>query len=124
MITEQRGNTIARAIAKTHRDGKILTRELVAELDLNMAAAFRDAQEKVPVDSRSLKNSGRSGTDVRDGDTWIGYMAWGGPSAPKDVDYAIYVMAEGGEHDWLRDSHLYDAAIEAVIDAHMRKNLA
>jgi len=124
VIREDRTRSLHRAELEARRIGKVLTKELTAELDLTTAAAFRDAQEKVPTKSRSLKNSGRSGSDVRDdGETWIGYMAWGGPSAPHDVDYAIYVMANGGESDWLRESHAYDAALEAVINLHLRKNL-
>ncbi len=33
---------------------------------------------------------------------WEGRLEWGGPSAPKDVDYAIYERARGDDHDFVK----------------------
>lgn len=41
---------------------------------------------------------------------WEGALHFGGPSAPKDVDYAIYERARGGMHDFLQP------AIDSVPD--------
>ncbi|KRF19409.1 hypothetical protein ASG90_20565 [Nocardioides sp. Soil797] len=124
MITQQRDRSVVRAAAQSHRDGKLLTKELRAGLDVAMSMAFADAQSKVHHQSGALLASGRHGTSVRDdGETWIGYMAWGGASAGSSADAGIYEMALGGEHDWLRDSWAYDEAIEETIDRHIRKHL-
>lgn len=124
MIRQDRTRSVARATEQARRDGRVLTKALTTELGVVMAGAFGDAQSKIPIDSGALLASGRHGTDVRDGgDTWIGYMAWGGESNPHEVDYAIYVLAHGGEHDWLRDAWAYNEAIEATIDRHIGKHL-
>ncbi|WP_019874176.1 hypothetical protein [Sporichthya polymorpha] len=113
------------AIRQAERDAKVITPALRAALDAVMTGAFADAQSKIHRDSGALAASGRHGTSVRDdGDTWIGWMAWGGEHGGRAVDQAIFEQAEGGQHDWLRDSHEYDDAIEATIDAHIRAHLA
>lgn len=119
MSVTQEAKSLDRAIADAARLQEFFTPALRAELHSAISAAFADAQAKVHVLSGSLKASGRHGTVMRDhGDTWIGYMAWGGASAPHDVDYAIYAMANGGDSDWLRDSHVYEEHIDQIIRHH------
>ncbi len=124
MIVQDRGKSVARALVQLERDSRIITPSLRAELDMQVTSAFGDAQSKIPVESGALLASGRCGSSVRDGgDTYVGYMAWGGESVPHEVDYAIFVAAAGGEFDWLRDSWAYDEAMEETIGRHMRRHL-
>lgn len=126
-VRQARGRTIGAAVEGLRRDSRVLTEELVADLDVTMAATFGAAQAMVPVELGSLRNSGRSGSDVRDrGETWIGWMSWGGESQPREVDYAVYAMAagEGGEGDWLRESHVYEKVFDAVIRSNVARRLA
>ncbi|MBS42835.1 MAG: hypothetical protein CMH83_06665 [Nocardioides sp.] len=120
MTVRQRGRALDRGSQRA-RGLDVLNARTLTALDGVIAAAFVDAQSKVPRQTGALANSGRSGTDVRDGgETWIGYMAWGGASVPKDVEYAIYAMSNGGESDWLRDAPAYNEAIETVIEGALR----
>lgn len=90
-------------------------------------AAFADTQARVHapgnpgspnyVPTGSLRNSGRTSTSF-DGSTFEGTISYGGPSPgfPNDpVEYAIYEMARGGEHDFLGGIvKFHEAYLEAV----------
>lgn len=120
-VQQDRRHSTARAKAQAERDAKIITPKLTAELEATTRTAFADAQSKVHTLSGALLASGRLVTDVRDhGETWLAYMIWGGTPA---TEHAIYEAAEGGTHDWLRDSHVYSDAIEAVIESNIREHL-
>lgn len=62
----------------------------------------------------SLFNSGRKSTDF-DGYHWEANITYGGPSSPRDVDYAIYEMARGGVHDFFRTLPAYGPQFESAI---------
>ena len=82
-----------------------------------LALAYADTQARVPrpgaphvltyVPTGSLANSGSTSSDF-DGSTWTGEITYGGPSAPNDVDYAIYEMARGGVHDFFAGLPAFD----------------
>lgn len=107
------------------------TFRMLKGLQIVLEHAFLDTQEKAHVISGSLKASGKSSEDW-DGEKWTANIEYGGPlittpipapgyspsqTAPKDpVDYAIYEMARGGEHDWFRDLPLFEPFFEKVFD--------
>lgn len=99
----------------------------IAALRTVHKAAYADTQVRVHapgnpgspnyVPTGSLRNSGRTSTTF-DGDTFVGEITYGGPSPgfPNDpVEYAIYEMARGGEHDFLGGlTAFHEAYLEAL----------
>lgn len=122
LIRERPGRSVDEAATRARRMRRVVTPDLTAELDLALGSAFMDAQSRVPIESGSLRNSGRVEAHAsEDGDRWVGAMVWGGPSAPHDVDYAIYAMGSQPENDWLRGSAAYEEALDEVIESHLRR---
>lgn len=88
-----------------------------------LKAAFEETQARTHVITGSLKASGKTETDFGD-DIWTGYIIYGGalwktatPGPPHDpVDYAIYEMARGGEHDFYSGLVGYEDRIGEIID--------
>lgn len=119
-IGQDRGRSIARATAEARRTGRVITPALTAELDLLVATAYRTTQERVGVESGALKASGRSGSDVRDDHTtYVGFIGYGNGTPP--VDYALYHLAVN--EPWFEGIPATEAAMEATIDAHLRRHL-
>lgn len=100
-----------RAIARLEN---MPTPEMTAKLDALFEASFAEAEARVHILSGSLKASGKESTSSGD-NQWEGEMRWGGPSAPHEVDYAIYEKARHGAHDWLAEMPGYDHAYVALI---------
>jgi hypothetical protein len=82
------------------------------ELDLALALVFEDTQGKVHVQSGALLSSGRTDTDF-DGTTWIGSVVYG----PPGVSYAEMERKRGGEHDFLRDTELYNEVFLSAMES-------
>lgn len=90
--------------------------KLVGELEAVFAEAYLDTQDKTHIITGSLKASGKKATDF-DGNDWEGTISYGGSSGGPNnpVDYAIYEMARGGDHDFFRDLGVYEQQMHAVI---------
>lgn len=87
-------------------------------------AAFVDTQARTHIITGSLKASGKTSSDF-DGDVWEGTIEYGGalwgvpaPGPPNDpVDYAIYEMARGGEHDFFGGLPGFEDQMGEIIDS-------
>lgn len=96
--------------------------ETTVELEALLRAAFLDTQARTHVITGSLKASGASSSDF-DGEVWQGSITYGGvlfkvpvPGPPHDpVDYAIYEMARGGEHDFFSGLPGFENQIEQIL---------
>lgn len=88
-------------------------------LESTLRAAFQDTQQRVHIITGSLRLSGRSESDF-DGVNWMGEIVYGGPSAgPNDpVTYAIYEMARGGDHDFMRGMPNFFEGFETAMMRH------
>lgn len=86
-------------------------------LEAALEAAFMETQAVVHVITGSLKLSGRTSSDY-DGHTWTGEIIYGGPSSGPNnpVDYAIYEMQRGGDHDFMAGIPLYESNFSEAID--------
>lgn len=99
----------------------------VGEIEVLFRAAFEATQAATHIITGSLKASGHTNTDVTE-NAWTGQIIYGGalfgaasPGPPHDpVDYAIYELARGGEHDFLAPAEAVfnDAAVSQIIDAY------
>jgi len=94
--------------------------KLVGAMEAVLHAVFLDTQARTHVITGSLKASGTSESDY-DGDGWKGNITYGGVSTGPNnpVDYAIYEMARGGEHDFFGNIPEFYPAFEAAITKHM-----
>jgi len=91
----------------------------IRELELGLESAFLQSQAQTHVISGALRNSGRTESDVINGQVWEGTITYGGDSQPHFVDYAIYEQARGGDHDFMRGlAEIMDRAMEASIAIH------
>lgn len=65
------------------------------------------SQAIVHIETGSLKNSGKT-KEKSSRRRWEGTLTYGGPSAGVNnpVDYAIYELARGGDHDFIANTHL------------------
>ena len=96
---------------------------ITARLESVLAEFFADTQARTHVISGSLKASGQPQSDY-DGDLWTGEVTYGGvmwrtptPGPPNDpVDYAIYEMARGGDHDFFAGGPAYIDKFEDVVN--------
>lgn len=94
----------------------------VGKLEEILAAAFVETQAATHILTGSLKASGKTDTDF-DGDVWEGSITYGGvlwrspfPGPANDpVDYAIYEMARGGDHDFFAPLTAFDGAVSHVL---------
>lgn len=114
MIVNER-DSLREAIESVRR-ARLPTREMRAELDGVLHAAFMDTQARAHVITGRLKASGRESSD-RMTDGWHGQIAYGGPG----VEQAIYEVARGGAHDPLGGLPAYEEAFEEVIDRGIRE---
>jgi hypothetical protein len=97
----------------------------VGEIETLFRVAFEATQAATHVITGSLKASGHTDTDVTE-DSWTGRIIYGGPlfgapapGPPNDpVEYAIYEMARGGEHDFLAPAEAVfnDTALSKIVD--------
>ena len=96
---------------------------ITARLEKVLAEFFEDTQARTHIITGSLKSSGVTDSDY-DGDLWHGSVTYGGslwktpaPGPPNDpVDYAIYEMARGGEHDFFSGYPAYMDKFEEVVN--------
>jgi hypothetical protein len=99
--------------------------QVTGALDIVLEAAYADTQVRVPrpgaqhvptyVPTGALANSGATDRSF-DGTTWVGEITYGGPSAPHDVEYAIYEMARGGIHDFFAGLPAFDQRyVDAIL---------
>lgn len=97
---------------------------LTSRLQSAHRLTFLDVQGKTHVITGSLKLSETTSTDY-DGRTWEGHITAGGPSpGPNNpVNYAIYEMARGGEHNFFRDIPLFYRLYEEAIMQHYREGM-
>lgn len=101
---------------------------IVGDLEAVLQTAFMLTQVKTHVLTGSLKASGKTDTDF-DGDEWVGTISYGGalwktPSpgpANNPVDYAIYEMARGGDHDFFGPLVAFEGMMEEVLLDHWSK---
>lgn len=90
-----------------------------------LQAAYVDTQARTHILTGSLKATGRAESDF-DGEVWTGTIEYGGalwrppmgPGPAKDpVDYAIYEMARGGEHDFFSGLPGFEDKFGEIIDS-------
>lgn len=97
--------------------------KIVAKLEKILAEFYADTQARTHVITGSLKASGIPDSDY-DADKWEGSITYGGtlwrgpaPGPPNDpVDYAIYEMARGGDHDFFKEAPYYIEKFEEVVE--------
>lgn len=117
----ERGDPIKNWIAAM-RDYAGPPHKPVHELELMLAAAFAETQAATHVITGSLKASGKTESDFDD-DQWEGSISYGGvlwkapaPGPANDpVDYAIYEMARGGDHDFFGPLVTYEGKVEQIL---------
>jgi hypothetical protein len=81
-----------RAAAQTVRAiGDRAYARFVTNLEDVMADIFAETQVLVPVETGALKRSGRVVREAVTADGVVLSIAYGGPSEPRYVDYAVYV---------------------------------
>ncbi len=102
---------------------------VTGKLEAALQAAFEDTQARTHIITGSLKASGKTSTDF-DGELWEGEITYGGDlwsppvqppgkGNPNDpVDYAIYEMARGAEHDFFSGIREYEDMFEDAINEH------
>lgn len=96
--------------------------ETTVELEALLRAAFLETQARTHIITGSLKASGKTASDF-DGDVWTGTITYGGalwrtpaPGPPNDpVDYAIYEMVRGGDHDFFAGLVGFEDKIEEIL---------
>ncbi len=95
----------------------------VARLENVLDAFFTDTQARTHILTGSLKASGYPESDY-DADEWHGSITYGGalwrpplgPGPAQDpVDYAIYEMARGDDHDFFSHAPIFSAQFEQVV---------
>lgn len=106
-------------IDEVDRIGSPPTFETVGRLESVLRNAFLNTQARTHIITTSLKLSGRSSSDF-DGKTWQAGITYGGPSTGpiNPVEYAVYEMARGGEHNFFRDLPLFDQAYLDAVASH------
>ena len=100
-----------------------LSFRIVAKLEKVLADFFKNTQSRTHVITGSLKASGIPESDY-DADKWTGSITYGGtlwkspaPGPAKDpVEYAIYEMNRGGDHDFYADAPFYEQKFEDVVN--------
>lgn len=119
IVHEDPHYSLKAAIAQAKKLG-IPSFKLVHELELVLAAAFADTQARAHVITGSLKASGKTSSDF-DGEDWKGEISYGGASAGPNnpVDYAIYEMARGGDHDFFAGLPGYESKFESAIEKYL-----
>lgn len=94
----------------------------IARLEAVLALQFADTQERTHILTGSLKISGRPESDYDSATRhWSASITYGGeaPGAINNpVDYAIYEMARGGDHDFFAGLSRYDDLYPEAINSH------
>lgn len=101
--------------------------EATVKLEGVLQAAFGETQAATHVITGSLKASGKTESDMHE-DEWVGTIEYGGelwavpsPGPARDpVDYAIYEMARGGDHDFFGPLVAYEGKIEEILVEHFK----
>lgn len=90
--------------------------KLIARLERLLSTTFDATQGATHVITKSLKLSGKRSSDW-DNVEWTGEITYGGESTGVNnpVEYAIYEMARGGSHDFLRPAYEAEPLFEAAI---------
>lgn len=78
------------------------TPKMSALLDGMLAQTYAATNLATHVLTGALKASEKVEKDKPRLHQWEGQVRFGGPSVPKNVDYAIYERARGGDHDFLQ----------------------
>jgi hypothetical protein len=99
--------------------------KVTGKLEAALQKVFMDTQERVHIITGSLKASGKTNTEF-DGELWEGEIEYGGelwgppsPGPPNDpVEYAIFEMARGGDHDFFGGIQQYEDDFEDAINEH------
>jgi hypothetical protein len=120
------GTSLDEAIKELKRLGGPPGFKVVNALEAVLQAAFLETQAATHIITGSLKASGRTSSDTSDAWVWEGEISYGGPlyrapapGPPNDpVDYAIYEMARGGDHDFFAALPGFDDAWVHAIDMH------
>lgn len=88
----------------------------IGKLEKLLSATFAATQAATHIITTSLKQSGKVESDF-DGAHWEGSIEYGGDSTGpiNPVDYAIYEMARGGDHNFLAPAEAAEPAFEAII---------
>lgn len=130
---------MAKTEIKFHESGDVLTNwiadlkesaepyEATVKLEALVQTAFAETQAATHIITGSLKASGKTETDMHD-DEWVGTIEYGGalwktpaPGPANDpVDYAIYEMARGGDHDFFAPLHVYEGKVEEILVEHFK----
>jgi hypothetical protein len=90
-------------------------------LDTAFELGYETVKADVHVQTSSLKNSGKKSTK-HGRSKWEGKFSFGGPSTGVNnpVDYAIYELDRGGDHDFMKTTPQMRAtfvtAIKTVLD--------
>lgn len=119
-IVERKGTI--REWAQSMRETSEPPYVVVGELESMLASAFTLTQVATHVITGSLKASGKTESDF-DGEVWTGQITYGGalwktpaPGPPNDpVNYAIYEMARGGEHDFFGPLVVFEGRVEEIL---------
>lgn len=96
---------------------------VIAKLEETLAENFAMTQERVHVITGSLKLSGFTDSHWDpESYGWTGTIIYGGASTGPNnpVDYAIYEMARGGEHDFMADVPEDDHGYKEAIEQHFK----
>jgi len=134
-------------IDEVDRIGSEPDARVVGSLSKVLIEAFEDTQLKVHSPGHpgghvydptgSLLASGKTSTDLTGGWEWTGEISYGGISPLPhwhdwgkhgatgkpphfDVEYAIYEMNRGGDHDFFRDLPLFDDKFQEAVMTHFR----
>ena len=130
MQIEERGNGTSKKLkAIAHDLANPPGFETIGAMEEVLAAMFVTSQVAAHRITGSLKASGKRGSDF-DGETWEGVISYGGslsrlaiPGPPHDpVDYAIYEMNRGGDHDFFRQLPAFDKPFEEAMSTHFTRH--
>lgn len=122
------GTSLDKVIDDLERMGGPPGFKVVGALEAVLQASFLETQAATHIITGSLKASGRTSSEFTDDRVWEGEISYGGsmyrepapgpPPPSGKVDYAIYEMARGGEHDFFAGLPAFDSAWENAIDMH------
>lgn len=117
------GDPVKKWIAALDENSRSHQYKTTTKLEALLKAAFEETQAATHVLTGSLKASGKTESDFHD-DVWSGTIEYGGelwrtpaPGPPNDpVDYAIYEMARGGDHDFLAGLVGFEDRVQEILD--------
>lgn len=97
--------------------------QTVQQLERVLTDGFEQSQVDAHVISGSLRGSGKTSSELSADGEWTGTIEYGGdsPGFPNDpVVYAIYEMARGGDHDFLRNVPPIIDQVQGIVEDHLR----